>query len=256
MRCAKILVWMIGMATLGHSQTSGGQPAMSAQQLMAKAVAAMSASQSAGEIRAYSLQGVMQRAGSSEGEPIKVQARGRYDMRVEINMREGTHSVALLGGRGKIKDRFGKESVASGGPPTGTEIAFLPLPALIGEVAAQGQSGSFLGTEMLDGRLVHHVSFSTPSTQEKAAAGILQGRSQTEFFIDAETFLVVKIRHLAFDSRGQRPLVRELSFSDYRPSNGLLLPFTLAETISGQRTWTISVNSIELNPKLTDASFQ
>lgn len=230
--------------------------ASSATQLLAQTVTAMSQGLSAGSISDFALTGSMQIGDSSPSNPTKVLSRGR-DMKLEIAMQGGQiHSVVFLKGRGSMRDEFGKKTTLSSSSRAGAEIAFLPMPVVLQRFVESPGNAKVEADETIGGRLVHHVILSLQYSHNEDPSGIMSARSRTEFFIDSQTFLILRMRQIVYDARGQRNSQREVAFSDYRPVDGLILPFLITELSDGQKSWALTVESIELNPKLTDGDFQ
>jgi hypothetical protein len=231
--------------------------ASSARQILEQTIATMSPGSTGGAIKDFSLAGSIQIAGSSSAGSVRILSRGNDDMRLDIAMQGGgTHSVAFLRGRGLVRDRQGTETRLSSSSRAGTEIAFLPTPGVLSDFLGSAREITMSADETVNGRLAHHLTLSRQYPQAKDPTGLISARSRTEFFIDAETSLILRIRQVVYDTRGKTSSQRELAFSDYRPINGLVLPFSITEISDGQKTWTITVESISLSPELSDTDFQ
>jgi hypothetical protein len=221
-----------------------------------QSIAAISQGSDASAIKDFRLTGFMQISGSSLRNTIKVVSRGPDDMRLDIAMAEGgTHSVTFLGGQGKMRDRMGKETALSGSSRAGGEIAFLPTPAALSELLGSARAIEYVGSETVNGRPAHHIVVARQYSKNRDPLGVATAHSRTELFIDVHTSLVVKIASLVYEARGQKSSRRELILADYRAVNGLILPFSITEMLDGQVSWAITVESIELNPKLADKDF-
>ncbi len=60
--------------------------------------------------------------------------------------------------------------------------------------------------------------------------------------------------------QGKNPITRapgqvEVTFSDYREVDGFLVPFGETQTVDGQKTLSITIESYDVNPEVDDASF-
>jgi hypothetical protein len=251
----RTIIFALVFGVVGFCQTTPDAPA--AKGLLQQTISAMSAAPNAPAVRDFSLAGSMQIADSEAMNPVRILSRGTDDMRLDITMSEGgTHSVAFLRGRGRMRDRPGKEVVLSSASRAGTDIAFLPTPGMLADILDSARQITDLGSDLVNGRAVRRIVVSRQYSKEKDPLGVMTARSKTEFFIDAESFLILKIRNIAYDARGQKSSQRELTFSDYRAVNGVILPFSIAESSDGQKSWAITVESLDLNPKLTDADFK
>jgi hypothetical protein len=54
---------------------------------------------------------------------------------------------------------------------------------------------------------------------------------------------------------GAIALPYELIFEDYRTQDGAAIPFSITERMNGQKTWTITLDSVTTNTGLSDADF-
>lgn len=81
--------------------------------------------------------------------------------------------------------------------------------------------------------------------------------STRDYFIDAASFQLLSTVDMVYPQRDPASgHSREIFFSDYRLVNGILVPFSISETVVGQRTWTIQVNQITFNSGLRDTDFE
>jgi hypothetical protein len=71
-----------------------------------------------------------------------------------------------------------------------------------------------------------------------------------DFFIDVSTSQVVMTRDLV-----PKHSVHDIRYADYRPTNGVLFPFSIREEVAGQKTWEIQLNSATFNAGLQDSAF-
>lgn len=84
-------------------------------------------------------------------------------------------------------------------------------------------------------------------------SGILTRRSAKEVILDPSTFLPITLRSKTYPPKGfSGEFIQEMQFDDFRAVNGVLLPFSLTETISGQKTWTFRADSVVLNTGLNE----
>jgi len=97
-----------------------------------------------------------------------------------------------------------------------------------------------------------HIQETYPSASDPT--GLLSKGSSRDYFIDPNNFLLTEIRNT--QSVGGQNYVQSLRFFSYTNVNGLLVPFTVTETIGGQRTWTLQLSNISFNVGLTDTDFQ
>ncbi len=74
-------------------------------------------------------------------------------------------------------------------------------------------------------------------------------------WIDAQSFLELKIEGVPRILDG-KPRNVEIYFRDYRPVEGVMIPFTIETAVVGaKQTHRMSLEKVYLNPKLDDSAF-
>jgi hypothetical protein len=74
-------------------------------------------------------------------------------------------------------------------------------------------------------------------------------------WIDAETFLELRYDHELVNAQG-RPVVTSVFFADYRPVEGLQLPFAIETgAAEGKARDRLVIDRVALNPPLDDRTF-
>jgi hypothetical protein len=87
-------------------------------------------------------------------------------------------------------------------------------------------------------------------------SGLLSSASSRDYFIDPKRFLLVEIKNTQASGNPPQNYVQEILFSAYTNVNGLMVPFSITETVAGQRTWVVQLNGVNFNVGLTDSDFQ
>jgi len=85
---------------------------------------------------------------------------------------------------------------------------------------------------------------------------ILTRNTGKDIYIDASTFLVLKIEGRVFPKNNVNDAFPHvLTFSDYRAVNRIAIPFAVEETVAGQRACQIVLDSVQWNAGLSDSIF-
>jgi hypothetical protein len=108
---------------------------------------------------------------------------------------------------------------------------------------------TYKGVVQLDGNSVHDVQV------QRVLPGQTQPDSMTEyhtidFFIDTTTLQIVMTQ-----DNVPKHIVHQVRYSDYRPVNGVLVPFSIGEQMGGQGTRDIHLSQISFNTGLQDSAF-
>jgi hypothetical protein len=120
----------------------------------------------------------------------------------------------------------------------------LPIEPLAIITSHQNFNVLYNGTTQVDGHTVHEVRI------HLGPAGPPSIGPTRDIFIDTTTFQVVMVR----DSLPQGVL-QEVHYSGYRSVDGVLVPFSIAESIDGQSIWSIQLKQIIFNNGLQASAF-
>ena len=121
--------------------------------------------------------------------------------------------------------------------------------------AAPGTTVSSVGTAEAGGvsTVQIRVQQHNPSVDP---TGIITQLTSRDFFIDPATSLIVKTEVMTHPLETLTvSLPEDVYFSNYQRVNGVMVPFTVTETINGQKVWTIQLSSVQFNSGLGDADF-
>lgn len=133
------------------------------------------------------------------------------------------------------------------------------FPALLCSAESQrsGMQISYVGLEDVGSSQAHHIQISAAGRGRSEKADALE-RLASEFhiFVDAQSLVVVKTRRFAFspDAIENRSDL-ETYYSDYRPVNGVLMPFTVTTFLAGQKLQDVVFGTIQLGVTLSNADF-
>lgn len=78
----------------------------------------------------------------------------------------------------------------------------------------------------------------------------------SDYLIDPNSFQIVAVQDQTHPKDDlSKDIPHAIYFADFRVVNGIELPFAVLETVNGQRIWSLQMQSITVNPKLTDSDF-
>jgi len=194
-------------------------------------------------------------AGQEVQGDVTVLGRGTSQFRMDASLPEGVRSFTVNRGEGSVKEPSGE--VKSMPPHNTGNFGSLTFPAKSLPAALQDPSTSisYIGSETKEGHQVDHVRLQKIFKNDPQ--GLRSSLTKKDFFIDASTFQVVAtldMLHPEHQSGVDYP--HEMQFSDYRQVEGILVPFSITETASGQRTFTLELTQFSANAGLEDRHFQ
>jgi len=192
---------------------------------------------------------------------VTVRGLGLGQIRVDANLPHGVHSWVISDGQTSTKAEDGTLSQYPPPYPVPSSESFPYQPPMFpGSLAFPHEqfvavlnspifSVSYKGIAQVDGRSVHDIELQR----------VLPGQTQTdnmteyrimEFFVDTSTLQVAMTQ----DSMPKH-IVHQVRYSDYRPVNGVLMPFSISEQMGGQKTREIQLDQISFNGGLQDSDF-
>jgi len=104
------------------------------------------------------------------------------------------------------------------------------------------------GVTVIDGMSLHRVTIEQPLTPRKNIA--------TDLYFDPQTHLLVKTANAIRPDGSQSDLLRVITYGDYRPVDGVMIPFLYTQVLDGQKQWTIKLSEVRLNPTLQSNYFE
>jgi hypothetical protein len=133
---------------------------------------------------------------------------------------------------------------------------FFPLTVIRHSLDATHFQTTFVGAETLDGEAVQHFRYWRISSGSTADAAEIQDLSRTEIYLDATTYLPVRITfndHPDRDARTSIPV--EIRYSSYQPINGTQVPFEIQQYRNHALSLDLQVENAVLNTGIAASLF-
>ncbi len=107
-----------------------------------------------------------------------------------------------------------------------------------------------------DDRKLHQVRITKNFSAQQDPKGILTKLSQTDYFVDTQSNLVVKVEDLTYPIQTlTEDYPREVELEDYKAFSGVAVPTVVREKINGTTVWELRVSAISFNTDPPDADF-
>jgi hypothetical protein len=119
-------------------------------------------------------------------------------------------------------------------------------------VSGKAFSVSMVGSTEINGHSVYDVRISlgpSTTTSQPGDRNLIR-RPSRDLFIDTSSFQIVAFR----ESVPRNPM-HEVDYDNYKPVNGVLMPFTISESYGGQTVATMQINQITFNTGLVASVF-
>ncbi len=196
-------------------------------------------------------------AGEEVKGSVNLRGRGTDQFRIDASLPHGIRSWAVSNGTGSIKEMDGTSQPISYYNATNLGSLTFPYFAIMAALQDSTTSVADLGLMQVDGRQVRQIHTRRQLDALNDTQAIFSELATRDYFIDPTTYQLLKVEDMAHPAQSlTENYQHEISFSDYRLVGGVLVPFTISETIAGQQTWTIQLNQISFNTGLTDSDFQ
>jgi outer membrane lipoprotein-sorting protein len=194
-------------------------------------------------------------AGKEVQGSVTVQGRGTGQFRLDASLPEGMRSIVVSNGSGTVKEANGTTTAILSHNSLNLGSLTFPFTYLVSALADPSTSITYAGLETTDAGPLHHIRLQ--KTFAFDPGGIRSKLTTRDFFIDPGTLLVLRTRDMLHPKDSMATdIPHELQFSDYRPVNGISVPFTITEFGGDQRLNMIQLSQISFNKGLQDGDFQ
>lgn len=185
---------------------------------------------------------------------ITFELKGRDRVRVDHSVDGHTTFTSIVKGRHGSTRRNG---ITTPSPLHSTEYARpeqVPSAVCAIERDRVGTPITYVGLEILNGRSVHHIQIGGAGLSDDKVEGLL---SEYHLYVDAETFLVLKVRTYAFspdtyDNRSDWVT----TYSDYRKIGELDIPFHIEHSLAGTTIDVIQLTTVRTGDAISDSDFE
>lgn len=193
--------------------------------------------------------------GDVEGSAV-VRGRGLNQFRLDATVPTGVLSWAVSNGSGQVKTIGGAVTPIPYHNAVNFGSLILPIAHVSAALNDPATNILYIGAVLVNGHEFQEVRVE-PFATEGDPDNLLSKFNAKSFFIDSSTFQIsrtLNVIHPNGDFTQDYP--HEVDFGNYQQVNGVYVPFSIAEKVAGQDTWTLRLSAISFNSALTDADFQ
>lgn len=196
-------------------------------------------------------------AGQQVQGSVTVRGLGADNFRLDANLSSGTRSWAVSNGQGTVKEANGQTSKIVYENAVNLGALSVPYFELLAAVNDASFVVTFLGQVTVEGRSVYDIRIQKTFSANDDPTRDLTQLSTKDFLFDPQTYSIVGTEVVAFDNENSlHRFQRLILFSDYRQANGVLVPFSVKEKVSGQETWAIQFSAVTFNNGISASVFQ
>ncbi|MGH9396170.1 MAG: hypothetical protein ACRD18_04895, partial [Terriglobia bacterium] len=183
-------------------------------------------------------------AGKEDQGSVTLRGRGLDQFRMDAVLPEGTRSWTVSHGIGNLRKTDGSETSIPGHNAIGMGALTFPYLYLALASATPNTTVSTIGTAQVSGVHATQIRVQRHYASSYDPNGAIARLTTRDFFIDPATSLIVKTEFMTHPLKTFTvSLPEDIYFSNYQRVNGIMAPFTITETINGQKIWTIQLSS-------------
>ena len=188
---------------------------------------------------------------------VTVKGKGQGQFRVDATLPDGVHSWIVNSGNILQKNPDGGTAPLPAQNLAKPATITLPILHILLLLQDNSWSISSLGLVSQNGQLAQDICVQKVFPSGSDAGTARSHFTKTDFFIDPNSFAVLRVKdfaHSRTNDRGEVP--HEMQFSAYQSVGGILVPFSITELIDGQETATMLLTQVTFNSGLTDLDFE
>jgi len=215
----------------------------------AQAVAAYQDSVASGTVAIYT-------GGTPISYPITMKSKGMRETRVELQLPKGTNVRIVNQGQGAIVRPDGSVKNLSWNNSFYEHVNHVPMLSLFSEYGNGDVNVLYKGTSKILDQAEDVIEIDFVPSLDPVQGALFASMSKTLFFVNQTTHLIDKIEGTPFVERADNAtFMEELYLSDYRPVNGMMIPFRQTLFIDSQLDTDIKLDTVTLNVGLLDSDF-
>jgi hypothetical protein len=191
-------------------------------------------------------QGVLTSPGTTAAQyPATLTMNEGDSFRLDVSATEGQRSIRIRGKIGTVLESNGVKHSLPLATATGGIFAF---PRLLMSTFPSAQTSVFdRGTVVVDGKSLQLITVQEPASLAETPLATDQP-SVVDLYFDPSTHLLVKsMAAVQLDTSDRQRYLQAVTYGDYRPVDGIQLPFSYSQTLNGQRQWSLQLTNVQLN---------
>jgi hypothetical protein len=192
--------------------------------------------------------------GDGEQGTVVVKGRGAAEFRVDATLPEGVRTWAVCNGAGFVAEASGSTRAIAYENAVNMGSLTFPYAYLTFAEGDPDTNIAYVGLEVQNGAQVQHIQFQKMFASDEA--GVLSKLTVRDFYFDAMSLALVSTKDMVHPKdKATIDGSHEVDFSNYQKVNGILVPYSVSESVDGRLVERIELNQFEFNVGLQDSSF-
>ncbi|HEX4037747.1 MAG TPA: hypothetical protein VHX37_06790 [Acidobacteriaceae bacterium] len=185
---------------------------------------------------------------------VTVRGSGVHEFRLDASLSGGERSWIVNGNSSYLKNPDGSTTNLPSQNTVRSANNMFPLLTVLRAVQDPSLNVSYAGVVSHDGQQLDEVT--VRQSVQNDPTGAMGKITQEHIFIDPQALTVFSIEDYAYARNGLGDYPHELQFGGYQSVSGVLVPLSISESISGQKTLLIQLNQMKFNSGLTESDFE
>jgi hypothetical protein len=187
---------------------------------------------------------------------VTVKGRGPHEFREDATLADGVHSSIVNNNASYQVNPDGSVIPLPGQNLVKPASITFPILRVLMAIQDASTNISYRGLVPHDGQQLHDVQVEKIFPQSVDPTGAMTKITKADIYIDPNTLMIQSISDTAYRrDGGGGDFPHEVQFSNYQPTSGVLVPFSVTEFIVNQQIQTIQLTQVTVNTGLTDSNF-
>lgn len=172
---------------------------------------------------------------------LTIEPRGFY--RLDLTTPYGIRSERVEGTTGAMQSEGGKTVQL---PVLAVASGIIPLPPTLADAATDSRDSLINGGMVeVEGARLHKITFIRPLFQSSSDSQPAAPPLITDFFFNPSSHLLVKsVDAIVLNQNSSSRHLRVITYDDYRPVSGAIIPFRYTETVDGRLVWSLQFTNV------------
>jgi len=185
---------------------------------------------------------------------VTIKSRGLHQFRIDASVNGGQRTSVVSATAAFQKSEDGSTLTLPSQNTIKVASCTFPLLQVLDATQDTTVEVSYGGIITHNGQEVHDILVQRTFHNDPLKA--LSTFSKAHIFVDPQMLTVQAVEDTTFAMKGVGHFSHEMQFADYRTVDGVLIPFSITEFISGQKTMSIELGQLRFNTGLSDSVFE
>ena len=187
---------------------------------------------------------------------LTVESRGLTQFRLDSNLPEGTWSFIVNDGAGELVVPSGIVTPIAYQNNVNTGAKVWPILKVNATLQDSTTTVLDMGLVSLGSGQAHQIRIQ--QNPQSDPTGLLSSLTKIDYFFDPSSLALLQTQDSLYPNNNavNGAITHTVNLGNYQVVGGLLVPFSITESVANVQTWQIQLSSIIFNTGLSDSDFQ